>query len=479
MTGARVESIAARVGVDSPQREDHAVAIVNDGDLSLTECLEVTAAATPVAFPNLVRHLDPEWIEEALLTTGTATLRRRRLPADRMIWLVLGMAVLRDMPITEVARQLEVALPANDGSRTVASSALAQARARLGPAPMEWLFLRTGSAWASASAAPHCWRGLALYGADGTTLRVADSDENRRHFGSQDAGSGRGVSGYPLVRLVVLMALRSHVLAAASFGPYGDERAYASDLWESVPDHSLVMVDRLYLQANVLVPLRTSGQERHWLTRAKSNTKYTVIKKLGTGDELVAFAVSSEARRKDPSLPKTFQARAIRYQRKGYKPSTLLTSLVDATCYPADELRVLYHERWELELGFGEVKTDLLERLETIRSKSVAGVEQELWGVLLAYNLIRLEMARIADELGVEPRRISFVAALRHFVEQWLWAATTATPGAIPKRLNTMRDRMRRFVLPLRRPERVFPRAVKLKMSNYARKRPPTRRGGK
>ena len=123
--------------------------------------------------------------------------------------------------------------------------------------------------------------------------------------------------------------------------------------------------------------------------------------------------------------------------------------------------------------------TECLERLETIRSKSVAGVEHELWGVLLAYNLIRLEMARIADELGVEPTRISFVPALRHFVEQWLWAATTATPGAIPKRLKTMRDRMRRFVLPLRRPERVFPRAVKLKMSNYARKRPQKRGRGK
>lgn len=465
--------------MDRARPEDHAAAIVNDGDLSLTECLEVTAAATPVAFPNLVRHLDPVWVEEALLNTGTATLRRRRLPADRVVWLVLGMAVLRDMPITEVARQLELALPGVDGSRTVAPSALAQARARLGPDPMEWLFLRTGSVWATTSAEPHRWRGLALYGADGTTLRVADSDDNRRHFGSQDAGSGRGVSGYPLVRLVVLMALRSHVLAAASFGPYGDERAYASDLWDHVPDHSLVMVDRLYLQANVLVPLQSRGQERHWLTRAKSNTKYTVVKKLGTGDELVEFAVRREARRKDPSLPETFQARAIRYQRKGYRPETLLTSLIDAKQYPADELRALYHERWELELGFGEVKTDMLERLETIRSKSPAGVAQELWGVLLAYNLIRLEMARIADELGVVPTRISFVAALRYFVEQWLWAATTLTPGAIPKRLNTMRDRVRRFVLPLRRPERVFPRAVKLKMSNYARKRPPTRTAAK
>jgi hypothetical protein len=446
-------------------------------DLNLCESLEVTAAATPVAFPNLVKHLDPAWIEEALLNTGTVTLRRRRLPADRVVWLVLGMAVLRDMPIPEVARQLELALPDGDGSRTVAPSALAKARARLGPDPMEWLFARTGSTWATEMADRARWRGLALYGVDGTTLRVADSDENRHFFGSQAAGGARGISGYPLVRMVVLMALHSHVLAAVEFGPYGDERAYASPLWSAIPDHSLVLVDRLYLQANVLVPLMmTGGQDRHWLTRAKTNTKYTVLQHLGPGDDLVEFTVSPTARKKDPSLPATFQARAIRYQRKGYEPQVLLTSLVDPKRYPADELRGLYHVRWELELGFGEVKTDMLERLETIRSKSPATVEQELWGVLLAYNLIRLEMARIADELGVEPTQISFVAALRHFVEQWLWAATTMTPGAIPKRLDTMRDRMRRFVLPPRRPERLFPRAVKIKMSNYARKRPPTRR---
>lgn len=448
-------------------------------DLRLTEALELTAAVTPESFPNLVRHLEPTWVEEALLNTGTATVRRRRLPADRVVWLVLGMAVLRDLPIFEVARQLELALPAADGTRTVAPSALVKARARLGPDPMEWLFTRTGETWATASAEPHRWRGLALYGVDGTTLRVADSDENRLHFGSQDAGGGRGTSGYPLLRLAVLMALRSHVLAAAAFGPYADERQYASTLWESVPDRSLVMLDRLYLQADVLVPLMTSGQQRHWLTRAKTSSKYKVLKKLGPGDYLVEFTVRKQARRKDPSLPKTFLARAVRYQRKGFRPQTLLTSLLDATHYPAAELRGLYHERWELELGFGEIKTDLLERLETIRSKSPASVAQELWGILLAYNLIRLEMARIADELHVEPYRISFVAALRYFVEQWLWACTTGTPGAIPRRLSTMRDRIRRFVLPRRRPDRVFPRAVKLKMSNYERKRPPTKRGAK
>ena len=342
---------------------------------------------------------------------------------------------------------------------------------------MEWLFLRTSEEWANASAARDRWRGLALYGVDGTVLRVADSAENRDHFGSQKAGADRGISGYPLLRAVVLMALRSHLLAAAAFGPCTvDERAYARSRWGSVPDHSLVLVDRAYLQADVLVPIMTTGIARHWMTLAKSTTTFRHIQRLGPGDDLVELTVSSAARRKDPSLPTHFDVRAIRYQRKGFRPQLLLTSLVDSEQYPADELRTLYHERWELELGFGEIKTDMLERLETIRSKSPAAVTQELWGVLIMYNLVRLEMERIAEELGVAPTRISFVAALRFFVEQWLWASTTTTPRAIPKRLSTMRDRLRRFMLPPRRPERGFPRAVKLKMSNYSRKRPSTRK---
>ena len=445
---------------------------------TFTEALEFTATFTPEAFPRLTQHLDPVWIEEGLETTGTATVRRRRLPAERTVWLMLGMAILRDQPITEVARQLEVALPDRDGSRTVAASALTQARARLGAAPMEWLFLRSAEAWASASADEDRWCGLALYGVDGSTLRVADSPENRAHFGGHNSGRHRGgreerTSGYPLMRLVVLMALRSHVIAAATFGPYGvDERSYAQSLWGSVPDHSLVLLDRNYVQASVLVPLMTRGVERHWMTRAKSTTRFRLIQRLGAGDALVEFEVSREARKKDPTLPTHFDARAIRYQRKGFRPQLLLTSLIDAQRYPAAELRALYHERWEIELGFGEIKTDMLERLETIRSKSPTAVAQEMWGLLIAYNLVRLEMNRIAQELGVPPTRISFVAALRFFVEQWRWASQTATPGAIPQRLATMRDRLRRFLLPERRPERVFPRAVKIKMSNYLRKVP-------
>ena len=464
-------------GLSGRLRWDHAGRIVTPLQETFTEALEFTSEFTSRSFPNLVQHLDPTWVEEALLSTGTASVRRRRLPAEQAVWLVLGMGLMRDQPLTEVALQLNLALPARDGTRTVASSALTQARERLGAEPMEWLFLRSAEEWAHRSADADRWRGLALYGVDGTTLRVADSAENREHFGGHSAGRHQGgrderISGYPLMRLVVVMALRSHLLAAASFGPYNvDERKYAASLWDTVPDHSLVLFDRNYLQAGILVPLTSRGSERHWLTRVKSTTQYTLIRRLGPGDELVEFQVSSAARRKDLSLPTHFDARVIRYQRKGYRPQWLVTSLVDATRYPAAEIRALYHERWELELGFGEIKTDMLERLETLRSKSPAAVAQEMWGLLITYNLIRLEMQRTAAELGVAPTRISFVATLRECVQQWHWAAM-GSPGTIPRRLATMTDRLRHYVLPPRRPDRVFPRAVKIKMSNYPRKVP-------
>jgi len=464
-------------GLSGQARWDHAAAIVTPIQETFTEALEFTSEFTPRSFPNLISHLDPAWVEEALLSTGTATIRKRRLPAEQTVWLVLGMAVMRELPITAVAQKLDIALPAADGTRSVASSALTQARDRLGAEPMEWLFLRASEEWAHRSADADRWRGLALYGLDGTSLCVADSAENREHFGSQDSGRhecGRDerLSGYPLMRLVVVMALRSHLLAAASFGPWRiDERVYAASLWDSVPDHSLVLVDRHHLQASALVPLTTKGTERHWITRAKSNTSFRSIRKLGRGDELVEFEVRNAARQKDPSLPSRFDARVIKYQRKGYRPQLLITSLLDEKRFPAEEIRALYHERWEIELGFDEIKTDMLERLETIRSKSPIAVTQEMWGLLIAYNLIRLEMQRIAREFSLPPNRISFVGALRHCVEQWHLASITAA-GTIPARLATATDRMRAFVLPPRRPERVFPRAVKVKMSNFDRKVP-------
>jgi hypothetical protein len=437
--------------------------------VTLEEELEwVGEYSKPERFADIRRHLDPEWIEEALAATGTATLRKRRLPAEQVVWLVIGMALYRDRPIHDLVARLDLVLPGGDAM--MAPSAVVEARARLGADPMEWLFERSARKWAHASARKHAWRGLALYGVDGSTLRVADSPDNRAHFGG--SSGVRGESGYPLVRLATLMALRSHLMASAAFGPYADsEIVLASGLWTEVPDDSLMIVDRGFLAAGILLPLNRDGKNRQWLTRAKSTTRWRVIKRLGKNDELVEFDVSSQARAYDPSLPKTFTARVVKYEKKGFKPQTLVTSLTDPKAFPAAQIVAVYHERWELELGYDEIKTTMLKREETIRCKSVAGVEQELWGILLAYNLVRLQMERTADEIGVEPIRISFVGALRLICEEWWWASS-ASPGAIPKNLARLSARIAGLVLPPRRSQRGYPRAVKVKMSNYARKRP-------
>ena len=419
--------------------------------------------------PKFVASLDPDWIEEALAATGTATIRRRRLPAEQVVWLVIGMCLFRDLSMRELVATLDLALPGSRGIR-VAPSSIVQARKRLGDEPLRWLFERTAETWAHASARRHAWRGLALYGADGTTVRVPDSTENREFFGGQKT-RWNSTSGYPLARLVTLMALRSHVLAGAKFGPYEtDERVYAEELWPLIPDHSLTVVDRLFLAAKTLLGIERGGTERHWLTRARSTSKWTRIKRLAPGDELVEMTVSSEARRKDPTLPRTWPMRAIRYRRRGFKPQTLLTSLVDAKRYPTDEIVALYHERWEIELGYKEVKRVMLRREESIRSRSPRGVAQELWGLAVAYNLVRVEAERVAAEAGVPPIRVSFVAALT-FIENALRSWGTDSAGRLPERLIKLREDVGHFILPERR-DRTYPRAVKIKMSNYPRKRP-------
>jgi hypothetical protein len=411
--------------------------------------------------------LDPEWIDEALDATGTATVRRRRLPAEQVVWLVLGMGIYRNKPITEIVAELDLALPGRRGPRA-ASSSVTQARDRLGGEPIRWLFERCAEAWAHTSARRHAWRGLAIYGVDGTTLRLPDSDSNREHFGY--CVSSRGESAYPMARLVTLMALRSHLLAAARFGPQSaSEISYAKELWPLIPDNSLCIVDRNFLSAALLIRITAHGQCRHWLIRTKSDTTWKTIRSLGRGDWLVEKEVSSEARSADPSLPKRWEMRAIRYLRKGFKPQTLLTSMIDPIVYPASEIVALYHERWEIELGYGEVKTVMLAREETTRSRTPRGVSQELWGLALAYNLVRLEMERIAAEAGVTPDRISFKGALM-CIEHALLTLSLASAGRIPEHLRRLRADVAHFILPKRR-QRSYPRAVKIKMSNYPRKR--------
>lgn len=213
--------------------------------MRLEGALHYTAVrATPDSFANFIQHIDPVQLEEALEATGTATVRKRRLPAARVLWIVLGMALFRNRAIERVVASLDLCLPSSTG-RLVAKSAIAEARQRLGEEPLAYLFHTTGSEWSTRSAERHKWRGLGLYVYDGTTMRVPDSPENRAVFGGQSAGPKHGMSGYPMVRIVGLMAARSHILSAFRCADYATgEVTLAKELWSEVPEHSLTLVDR-------------------------------------------------------------------------------------------------------------------------------------------------------------------------------------------------------------------------------------------
>jgi len=136
----------------------------------------------------------------------------------------------------------------------------------------------------------------------------------------------------------------------------------------------------------------------------------------------------------------------------------------------ADEIVALYHERWELELGYDEIKTHMLEREEALRSKKPEGVEQEIWGILLAYNLVRCKMLEVSRAFDMEPNRISFRHSLQLIRVFCLVEAWTAPPTKLPRRLEELADMVSSLlVLPERRPERRYERSVKIKMSNFKR----------
>ncbi len=144
----------------------------------------------------------------------------------------------------------------------------------------------------------------------------------------------------------------------------------------------------------------------------------------------------------------------------------MLTSPLDPEAYPAAEIIALYHERWEIELGFDEVKTHTLERQEAmLRCKAPERITQELWGLALAYNLVRLAMARVARQAGVSPTRISYRHALNFIRLFWL-SAHLVSPGALPRRLDALHQELALLILPLHRPRR-FLRAVKIKMTRF------------
>jgi len=413
---------------------------------------------------TFTQNIPIEWIESALQLSSSATIRRRRLPQDQVLWLVLGMALFRNEPVDEVARRLNICAQGLANDSLLARSGISKARQRLGSEPVKWLFQRTGEQWAKERYPEDDWQGLQVLAADGALLRTQDTPELREHFGSGNTGTQRQTP-YPLMRLVALMNVRSHVILDAQLSPYRrSEIRLADDFMGRIPDHSITLFDKGFWSADLLLGLSGQGTQRHWLIPERKGLVSEVVSRYSKDDCLLRMKVSPQARKRNPDLPEYWDVRAVSYQHKD-KRKTVFTSLPEEH-YSAAKIATLYQERWEIEVGFRDIKSALQHNAVTLRSKTVALTYQEVWGLLLAYNVIRREASQAAVAHGADPARIRFKFAYQYIAAQLIVMAAAQPLSRTGARLAELRAGLGNLFLEDRpRPSR--PRTVKINKTRY------------
>jgi hypothetical protein len=300
---------------------------------------------------------------------------------------------------------------------------------------------------------------------DGTTFRTPDSPVNRSTFGAQGYASGK-VSSYPQVRAVTLTALPTRLIADAAFGEYDkNEMRYAQELMERIPEQSLTVFDKGFFSASLLLGLTLNGEQRHFLIPAKANAKWEILS--GSPDDaLVQMRVSPQARAKNPDFPAFWTARAVRAVLPDGSEKMLLTSLIDQRRFRAAEIAACYQRRWEIETSYREMKQTMLGGPLTLRTQDPQGITQEIWGALIAYNLVRLEMAKAALEAKAQPTDLSFIRALHLIQYELMFASFTEAYGNIPGKLKRLREQLKDALKEERR-GRQCPRHVKSRPAKY------------
>lgn len=196
-------------------------------------------------------------------------------------------------------------------------------------------------------------------------------------------------------------------------------------------------------------------------------------RKLGDRDWMVRFRPTPATRRKSPGLPQELAARLIRYQRPGFRPSYLLTSLGNSRRFPPDELIDLYHRRWQMETFYREWKHTL--DIQNLRSHTPLGILKEVHAHLLLSNLVRWIMTEACETTSYKPVELSFLTSLSH-IKNTLWfmlyLPTREIVAGYEQLLNLIRSATIR-----QRPGRSYPRRRdgRVKNMGYGKYRLPAR----
>lgn len=371
-------------------------------------------------------------IEDVLTETGRRERRSRLLPAHVMVRFCQAMCLFFGDDYEEVMRKLVGSLKSmsswHDDWKVPSTSAITQARQRLGAGPLRVLFEKTAVPVAGRGT-KGAWLGSRrLMAVDGFMVDVPDTAENAAEFGRQS--NGKKASALPQVLAVVLGECGSHAVTGAALGSCtSDERALARRVASRVEPDMLVTADRNFYSFDLWAQFRQTGADLLW--RVNANLGLPVLRWLPDGSYLSLIVNPKvRGRRRDELLRHARagtqidfgEAQVVRVaeydipDREGNGAREIIcviTSILDPAEASAEELAAAYHERWECENLIDEVKTHQRGPARVLRSKSPEMVRQEIWALLLTHYGVRRLMCNAADEIGEDPDRLSFMRSLR------------------------------------------------------------------
>jgi hypothetical protein len=398
-------------------------------------------------------------VDDALARTARLQRRVRVLPARVVVYLLLAGALFTELGYAQVWRRLIAGLQ-GVGVVTPTASALRQARQRLGPAPLRALFDLLRGPAATAATAQVSWRGRLLCAIDGTTMSVPDSPANLARYVRQRGLHGG--SGYPLMRLTALVSCGTRSVIDAVFDPITTgEIAHAHRLTGSLRAGMLLLADRNFAAAGLVTALASTGADL--LIRAKTGRRLPVLARHRDGSYLsVLGGVRVRVIEAQISIATRAGTRTGHYR--------LVTTLLDPGRWPAGELLTLYHQRWEIETAYLELKSSILGG-RVLRARTPDGVEQEVYALLITYQLLRTAMTAATDSRpGLDPDRASFTTALHAARDQVIHAAGIIA-GTVTDLVGAIGRHVLANLLPDRR-VRTKTRAVKRANSKYQARGP-------
>jgi hypothetical protein len=354
-------------------------------------------------------------IGSVLSKTGTASVRQRDLPAQVVVYYVIALALYMQSSYREVLRCLLEGVQwlrdPSIGVRVAGKSGISQARTRLGWEPLRELHDELVKPVAVRSTRGAWYRNWRLVSLDGSTFDVADEKANEDAFSRP--GASRGSSAYPQIRFVSLVENGTHVLFGSQMDGYRTgEITLAKAVLPRLKSNMLCLADRNFFGFELWQQAQSTGADLLW--RMKKNMRMACEKRLPDGSYLSQVYPSlRDWRQKTNGVV----LRVIDYRLEGIEGAEpiyrLATTILDSGKAPAGELAALYHERWEIETAFDELKTHLRGAQIVLRSKTPDLVRQEFYGLMMAHFAIRGLMHEAALQAGEDPDRLSFLHAVR------------------------------------------------------------------